>query len=213
MSESEGTGLGESRDRAGQPTGIVSQRGCLSHHAVAGRALAAVGREACSNGRSGNRRSKVSAGHALGAARRRRARIVAGGGAVFGRHPRYNEQSQAHPGGVGGEEREMGSTNTLLLYHLVFTTKDRYAFINESRAPMQVRTRIPVYCSIETTVTDLGSSWRASLPPWIFAETGLGATVSGASKVLTLSTLGAVSVSPTADLAVTPPRLTSISRG
>src|SRR5215831_14125884 len=69
------------------------------------------------------------------------------------------------------------------------------------------------YCAIETTVTDFGSSVRINLPPWTFAEIGLGITVFGASNVFTLSTFGAVSVSPAADLAVMPARLTSISTG
>src|SRR3954447_23366706 len=42
---------------------------------------------------------------------------------------------------------------------------------------------------------------------------GFGLTVLGASKVLTLSTLGATSVSPAADLAVMPVRLKSILTG
>ena len=41
-----------------------------------------------------------------------------------------------------------------------------------------------------------------NLPFWNFADIGLGMTVFGASKVLTLSTCGAVSVSPDAELAV-----------
>ena len=41
--------------------------------------------------------------------------------------------------------------------------------------------------------------------------TGFGTTVFGASKVLTLSTFGAVRVSPLADFAVMPVRLVSIS--
>ena len=51
------------------------------------------------------------------------------------------------------------------------------------------------------------------MPPWTFAEIGFGTTVLGASKVLTLSTLGAVRVSPAADLGVMPARLASIVDG
>jgi len=58
-------------------------------------------------------------------------------------------------------------------------------------------------------VTDLGSSVRASVPPWTLAETGLGTTVLGASKLFTLSTLGAVSVSPAAALGVRTARVAS----
>ena len=61
-----------------------------------------------------------------------------------------------------------------------------------------------LHCSIEITVTDLGSSFRVTFPPCTVAETGFGLTVFGASKVLTLSTFGAVSVSPAADLPVYP---------
>src|SRR5208282_5033866 len=42
---------------------------------------------------------------------------------------------------------------------------------------------------------------------------GFGRSVWGASNVLTVSTLGAVSVSPAADLALMPARVTSISTG
>ena len=69
------------------------------------------------------------------------------------------------------------------------------------------------HCSTEITVTDLGSSVRASVAPCTFAAIGFGTTVLGASKVLTLSTLGAVRVSPAADLGVTPARLASIGHG
>src|SRR5215213_9819631 len=69
------------------------------------------------------------------------------------------------------------------------------------------------HCSTEITVTDLGSSLRVSLPPCTFAETGFGATVFGASKVFTLSTFGAVNVSPAADLALTPAKLAPTSTG
>src|SRR5256712_11519374 len=69
------------------------------------------------------------------------------------------------------------------------------------------------YCSIERTVTDLGSALRISLPFCTFTEIGFGATVFGASKVLTLSIFGAVRISPAADLAATPARLASISTG
>jgi len=72
---------------------------------------------------------------------------------------------------------------------------------------------MPRYGSRESTVTDFGSSFTESLPPSTLAEPGFGATALGCSKVLTLSTLGAVSVSPTADFAVMPFRLTSISAG
>ena len=51
------------------------------------------------------------------------------------------------------------------------------------------------------------------MPPCTFAETGFGTTVCGASKVLTLSTFGAVKVSPETDVAVTPDRLASIYAG
>ncbi len=67
------------------------------------------------------------------------------------------------------------------------------------------------HCSTETTVTDLGGKVKTSLPPSAFAEIAFGTTVFGASKVLTLSTFGAVSVSPTADLAAMPVTLASIS--
>ena len=67
------------------------------------------------------------------------------------------------------------------------------------------------HCSTEITVTDFGSSFRASLPPCTFAETGFGTTVLGAAKVLMLSTFGAVSVSPAADFAVMPDRVASTS--
>ena len=54
------------------------------------------------------------------------------------------------------------------------------------------------YSAIETTVTDFGSSLSTSLPSCAVADTGFGTTAFGASKVLTLSTFGAVRVSPTA---------------
>src|SRR4029079_15294629 len=63
----------------------------------------------------------------------------------------------------------------------------------------------------ETTVTDLGSSLMINLPFWIFAVIGFGVTVFGASKVFTLSTVGAVSVSPCTVLALRPGMFTSIS--
>src|SRR6266496_1476522 len=69
------------------------------------------------------------------------------------------------------------------------------------------------YCLIERTVTDLGSALKISLPFCTLTDIGFGATVFGASKVLTVSTFSAVRVSPTADLAVTPSRLASISTG
>src|SRR5262249_55220900 len=69
------------------------------------------------------------------------------------------------------------------------------------------------HCSTEITVTDLGASRRANLPFCVVAEMGLGATVLGVSKVFTLSTLGAVRVSPEADLARTPGMLSSMSAG
>src|SRR5947209_16885803 len=69
------------------------------------------------------------------------------------------------------------------------------------------------YCSIEMTVTDLGSTFRISLPSCTFTEIGVGATTFGASKLLTLSTFGAVRVCPTADLAVMPRSLALISAG
>ena len=50
-----------------------------------------------------------------------------------------------------------------------------------------------------------------SLPFWIFAVIGFGLTVFGASNVFTLSTLGAVSVSPDAVLALIPEMFTSMS--
>ena len=62
-------------------------------------------------------------------------------------------------------------------------------------------------------MTDFGSSFRISLPPCTFAEMDFGTTVLGASNVLTLSTFGAVRVSPAADLAVMPAKLASISTG
>lgn len=58
---------------------------------------------------------------------------------------------------------------------------------------------------------DLGPSFRVTLLSWTRAATVLGATAVDASKVLTLSTLGAVRVSPTADLTLIPARLASIS--
>jgi hypothetical protein len=60
-------------------------------------------------------------------------------------------------------------------------------------------------------VTDFGSNFSVSLPPCARAENGFGTTVFGASKVLTLSTLAAVKVSPMADLAVTPLKFVSAS--
>ena len=62
-------------------------------------------------------------------------------------------------------------------------------------------------------MTDLGSSFRVTLSPCTFAEIGFGVTVFAASKVLTLSTFGAVRVSPLADLAVMPARSASTSTG
>ena len=53
-------------------------------------------------------------------------------------------------------------------------------------------------------MTDFGASVRNTFPPWTFAATGVGATTWGASKVLTLSTFGAVRVSPRAALAAIP---------
>lgn len=73
------------------------------------------------------------------------------------------------------------------------------------------RVRPVSYCSTETTVTDLGSSCRINLPPCAFAEIGLGTTELGASKVFTLSTLGAVNVSPEADLTLIPLTFNSTS--
>src|SRR5215470_1154950 len=67
------------------------------------------------------------------------------------------------------------------------------------------------HCSTEITVTDLGSTFSVSFLFRTLAEIGFGATVVGASNVLTLSTLGAVSVSPAADLAAIPAKLISIS--
>src|SRR5438309_7562389 len=49
-----------------------------------------------------------------------------------------------------------------------------------------------------TTVTDLGGSVSSSLPQRIVPEIGRGTTALGASKLLTLSTRGAVSTSPAA---------------
>ena len=46
------------------------------------------------------------------------------------------------------------------------------------------------------TVTDFGSAVSVSLPSFKFAETGFGRTALGAENVFTLSTGGAVSVSP-----------------
>jgi len=45
---------------------------------------------------------------------------------------------------------------------------------------------------------EAGASDSFNLPPDVAPENGFGATVLGASKVFTLSTLGAVSVSPRA---------------
>ena len=53
---------------------------------------------------------------------------------------------------------------------------------------------LQLHCSIDTTVTDLGSSFKVIVPPSTFPEIGLGTTVFGDSKVFTLSTFGAVSV-------------------
>ena len=64
--------------------------------------------------------------------------------------------------------------------------------------------------STATTVTDFGASCSDSFRPATFAEIGFGATVFGASKVLTLSTFGAVSVSPAADFARDAGELASI---
>ena len=63
------------------------------------------------------------------------------------------------------------------------------------------------------TVTDFGPTVNANLPPSIFAEIGLGTTVSGAAKVFTLSTAEAVRVSAFADLTVAPEISASISTG
>ena len=51
------------------------------------------------------------------------------------------------------------------------------------------------------TVTDFGSNFSDSLLSCNLADMGFGTTVLGASKVLTLSTFGAVSVSPNSRLA------------
>src|SRR5215470_19674612 len=67
--------------------------------------------------------------------------------------------------------------------------------------------------STEITVTDFGSSLRVSLPACAFTETGFGATVLGALKVLMESTLGAVRVSPAADFAAIPATFNAISTG
>ncbi len=53
------------------------------------------------------------------------------------------------------------------------------------------------------TVTDLGYNLRDSLPSWASTAAGFGTTVFGDSKVLTLSTFGAVNVSAVADSALT----------
>jgi hypothetical protein len=58
--------------------------------------------------------------------------------------------------------------------------------------------------SIESTVIDLDSTANESLPLSILAEIGFGATVSGESKELTLSTAGAVNVYPTDDFTGVP---------
>jgi len=65
--------------------------------------------------------------------------------------------------------------------------------------------------STETTVTEWGCNVIDSLPPSTFAEMGFGTTEVGASKVFTLSTLGAVIVCPAAALAMLPARFTTIS--
>src|SRR5437879_4518581 len=70
-----------------------------------------------------------------------------------------------------------------------------------------------VHCSTEITVTDFGASVRNTFPSWTFAATGVGATTWGASKVLTLSTFGAVRVSPRAALAAIPATDASIATG
>ncbi len=56
------------------------------------------------------------------------------------------------------------------------------------------------YGSVETTVTDLGSTVSESLPFWILTVAGFGTTASGKSKVLILSTAAPVNVSALADL-------------
>src|SRR3954447_1960052 len=55
-----------------------------------------------------------------------------------------------------------------------------------------------------STVTEAGATAMVSLPPATLADTALGATVLGASKVLMLSTFGAERVWPEAFVAFTP---------
>src|SRR5665213_1348947 len=71
----------------------------------------------------------------------------------------------------------------------------------------------PCYCSIDTTVTDLGSTVMEILPPFTFTAADFGATVLGCSKVLILSTVEAVKVSALADFAVMPVNSASIVTG
>src|SRR4029079_271870 len=69
---------------------------------------------------------------------------------------------------------------------------------------------VPPY-DIEITVTDFGSSLMVNFPPCTFTDAGFGVTAFGASNVLTLSTFGALSVSPDADFTLRPAMLASIS--
>ena len=58
---------------------------------------------------------------------------------------------------------------------------------------------------------EAGASDSFNLPPDVLPENAFGATVLGASKVFTLSTRGAVSVSPRARLNVAPETSRAIS--
>ena len=62
-------------------------------------------------------------------------------------------------------------------------------------------------------VIDFGATAKLSLPSFTVAETGFGTTTLGVLNVFTLSTAGAVSVSPLADLMVIPAIAVSISSG
>ena len=58
---------------------------------------------------------------------------------------------------------------------------------------------------------DFGASVIVTRSPWTRADTGRGATVAGASNVLTLSIAAAVSISPDAEPTLTPTRLVATS--
>src|SRR5271157_4091516 len=94
----------------------------------------------------------------------------------------------------------------------VYCDRSYYSFLAwflKSRAAV----RDLCYGSSERTVTDFGSTVSVSLPSFTVAETGFGTTVLGAANVFTLSTAGAVSVSPFADLTVIPEIAASRSSG